>query len=44
MQHLDKYGVLEYLQEHFEVLHTQSAAWLVEEIDEFIAVRQGGSK
>lgn len=41
---LDKYGVLEYLQNHFEVLHTQNAEWLVEEIDEFIAARKEDTK
>ena len=37
---LDKYGVLEYLEEHFEVLHTQSHQWILEDIDEFIGIRQ----
>ena len=30
------YGVLEYLNEHFEVLHTQSRQWLVADIEDFI--------
>ena len=37
---LDHYGVLEYLEEHFEVLHTQSHQWLLEDIDEFINIRE----
>ena len=37
---LDYYGVLEYLEEHFEVLHTQSYQWLLEDIDEFINIRE----
>lgn len=35
-----KYGVLDYLSEHFEVLHTQSCLWLLEDIDEFIKTRK----
>ena len=37
--YLDKYGVLDYLKEHYEILHTQGAEWIMEDIDEFIAVR-----
>lgn len=37
---LDQYGVLEYLKEHFEVLHTQSHQWILEDIDEYINIRQ----
>lgn len=29
-------GVLDYLAEHFETLHTQSRQWIIEEIDEYI--------
>ena len=29
-----------YLNEHFEVLHTQSYQWIVEDIDEFINIRK----
>ena len=36
MQTLDKYGVLDYLEECYEPLHTQSAQWILEDIDEFI--------
>ena len=38
---LDKYKVLDYLSEHYEVLHTQGRQWLMEEIDEFIRIRKG---
>lgn len=34
---LDEYGILDHLAEFYDVLHTQSAQWLVEEIDEMIA-------
>lgn len=34
------YGVLDYLEEHFEVLHTQSHQWILEDIDEFIRLRK----
>lgn len=32
----DKCGVTEYLCNHYDVLHTQGASWLMEEIEEFI--------
>ena len=35
MRELNRYGVLEYLEEHFEVLHTQSRQWLLADIEEF---------
>ena len=37
-----EFGVLEYLNEHFEVLHTQSWQWLIEDIDEFIDNKKKG--
>lgn len=37
---LEKYGVLDYLAEHYEMLHTQSRQWLMEDIDEFIVLRR----
>lgn len=40
MQTLDNHGVLEYLSEHYEPLHTQSRQWLLAEIDEFINIRK----
>ena len=35
-----EYGVLDYLMEHFEILHTQSHQWIIEDIDEFIKERK----
>ena len=40
MQVLDKYGALAYLEENFEVLHTQSRQWILEDLDEFINHRK----
>jgi 5'-3' exonuclease len=40
---LNQYGVLEYLEKHYEPLHTQGKQWLLEEIDEFIKIRKGAS-
>ena len=40
MQTLNQYGVLEYLEECYEPLHTQSAQWIMEDIDEFIDKRK----
>ena len=37
---LGRYGVLDYLAVHYEMLHTQSRQWLMEDIDEFIALRR----
>ncbi|MCQ2275652.1 MAG: DUF3791 domain-containing protein [Bacteroidales bacterium] len=37
---LDNYGVLDYLVENYEILHTQSHQWILEDIDEFIHIRQ----
>lgn len=37
---LKQYGVLEYLKEHFDVLHTQSKQWLLVDIDDFIRIRK----
>ena len=36
-----EYGVLDYLTEHFEILHTQSHQWILEDINEFIDIRKG---
>lgn len=30
------HGVMEYLSDNYEVLHTQSAAWILAEIEDFI--------
>ena len=35
-----EYGVLEYLEADYEPLHTQSAQWIMEDIDEFINKRK----
>lgn len=40
MRILDQYGVLEYLENDYEPLHTQSAQWIMEDIDEFINNRK----
>ena len=40
MLNLDKYGVLYYLEDNYDVLHTQSCQWILEDIDEFIEVRK----
>lgn len=34
-----KYGVLNYLQEGYDVLHTQGDAWLINDINEFLKIR-----
>ena len=40
MRRLDEYNVLDYLSEHYEILHTQSRQWILEDIDEFIRLRK----
>ena len=40
MEVMSKYGVLDYLAKHYEMLHTQSRQWLMEDIDEYIALRK----
>lgn len=40
MRLLDEYKVLDYLSEHYEILHTQSYQWILEDIDEFIRSRK----
>lgn len=35
----DKYGVFNYLQEGYDMLHTQGDKWLMNDIDEFLKVR-----
>lgn len=40
MRILSHHGVLEYLEECYDVLHTQGHRWLLEEIDEFISLRR----
>lgn len=36
----DKNGVTDYLTKHFDILHTQSAQWIVQEIDDYLRNRQ----
>ncbi len=43
MRTLDSYHVLDYLSDHYEVLHTQSRQWILEDIDEFIKLRKEGA-
>lgn len=40
IQILSHYGVLEYLSECFDVLHTQGRQWLLADIEEFISQRK----
>ena len=40
MRQLDSYGVLDYLADNYETLHTQSHRWILEDIEEFIKIRQ----
>ncbi len=35
-----EFGVLEYLNDYYDVLHTQSRQWLVADINEFINQRK----
>ena len=37
MQELDRYGVLEYLSEFYDVLHTQGRQWILADIGDFIS-------
>lgn len=34
--YLSEHGVMDYLAEHYDVLHTQSPAWILEEIESYI--------
>lgn len=40
MRQLDSYGVLDYLADNYEMLHTQGHQWILEDIEEFIKIRQ----
>lgn len=44
MQVLSRYGVLEYLNEFYDVLHTQGGEWILADIDEFISNREKEEK
>ena len=39
-EELNQYGVLDYLAENYEILHTQSYQWILEDIEEFINIRK----
>ena len=41
MEMLDRYGILQYLADNYDVLHTQSRQWLMEEITERIGTKRG---
>ncbi|MGM9747125.1 MAG: DUF3791 domain-containing protein [Paludibacteraceae bacterium] len=43
MQVLDQYGVLNYLENNYGVIHTQGAQWILADIDEFIDHRKNES-
>ena len=36
----DQLGLLQYLAAHFDVLHSQSAQWIMEDIDDYINIRK----
>lgn len=36
MNLFEEYNVLQYLSDNFEILHTQSRQWLIEEIEDYI--------
>lgn len=40
MMRLKEAGVLLYLANNFEILHTQGAQWIMEDIEEFMRLRQ----
>ena len=40
----NQYGVLDYLEQHFESLHSQSIQWILEDIEEFINIRKTASE
>lgn len=40
MNLFEKYNVLSYLSDNFEVLHTQGRQWLMEEIEDYITKRK----
>ncbi len=35
-----KYGLVDYLSDYYDVLHTQGRQWLIAEIDEYIEIRR----
>ena len=43
MSIFSQFGVLRYLEENFEPLHTQGRRWILEDIEEFINLRKPSS-
>ncbi len=39
-----RYDVMDYLSDCYEALHTQGKEWLLEEIDEYIGIREEEAK
>lgn len=37
----DKFGLTDYLTKNYDVLHTQSKQWILDDIDSFIKSREG---
>lgn len=35
----EKYNLFDYLQDGYDILHTQGEEWLIQDIDEFLKVR-----
>lgn len=35
----EKYGVLDYLQQGYDVLHTQGDKWIINDIEDFLKIR-----
>ena len=35
----EKYGVIEYLQDGYEMLHTQGDGWIINDIEDFLKIR-----
>ncbi len=42
MSLFEKYDLLPYLTDNYDVLHTQSCQWIMEEIDDFISDKKNG--
>ena len=40
LEQFEQYGVVDYLHEFYDVLHTENAKWLIEEIDNYIKAKQ----
>lgn len=44
MDLFDRYGVVRYLVDNYDVLHTQGWQWLVADLDDYIAKRREEEK